>query len=260
MDSSRNQRRILSGLKTIRRRAGKVRDMDVLTMDAVGLGLKDDPDCVVRLTHYLGVQRHRHAVKLYSDVRQQAPEVRQRLKQERRKLHAAVERFAHAKFDLDRKGSDDIDEAPLHALSEALRLSQELSAIPRLGRDNLHAYRLEVKRLRYILELAAGDDGQQKAFIDELKQVQDLIGEWHDWVELSAIANNVLKRHGDCKLIKKIEEITQTKFKEALHAAEEMRKRYLRAPQTKSRSSRRGKTKSGTLPGPVLVAASEIVA
>jgi CHAD domain-containing protein len=228
-----------------------------MTSDVVGLGLEDDPECVVRLAHHLGVQRYRHAGKLHSEVNQQANELRQRLKRSRRKLDAAVDRFTHAKFDLDRKANDHAEEAPLHAMSEALRLSRELGGVERLGRDNLHPYRIEVKRLRYILELAASDDPQQSALIDELKQVQDLIGEWHDWLELGAIARKVLKKHSDCKLLKKIDDTTRRKFDEALRATERMRHNYLQAPLAKAKSGRR---KQSFTPGPVLVATSEIVA
>ena len=49
MTSSKNERKLLAGLKNVRQRAGDVRDMDVLTGDVVGLGLQDDPECAVRL-------------------------------------------------------------------------------------------------------------------------------------------------------------------------------------------------------------------
>jgi CHAD domain-containing protein len=252
MASSGNERKILAGLKKIRKGAGDVRDMDVLTSDVVGLGLGDDPECVVRLTHHLGVERHRGAAKLHSAVQQNGQELRRRLKQSRRKLDNAVDAFARKKFDLDDK-SDDNDHAPLHAMSQALRLSLELAGIKHLGRDNLHQYRIQVKRLRYILEMAASDDRQQQAFIDELTQVQDMIGEWHDWLQLGGIARKVLKQHDGCKLLKKVAAITRKKFEEALRETERMRQRYLE-PQAKAGKQKRG------MPGPVLVATSEIAA
>jgi uncharacterized coiled-coil DUF342 family protein len=230
--------------------------MDVLTSDVVGLGLEDEPQCVVRLAHYLGVERHRGAVKLHCEVRRNSRELRRRLGRSRRKLDAAVERFAEARSELDSK-NDGRDQAPLHAMSEALRLSQELAAVRHLGRDNLHPYRLEVKRLRYILEMAEGDDRQQHALIGELKKVQDLIGEWHDWVQLNGIARKVLKQHKGCKLLRKIDATARTKFEEALRATERMRREYLQAA---GKAQRRGSPKRSFASGPVLVAASEIAA
>src|SRR3954465_14559967 len=52
-DRSKHGKRLERELKQIRRAAGKVRDMDVLTSYVVGLGLKDDPNCLVRLVHHL---------------------------------------------------------------------------------------------------------------------------------------------------------------------------------------------------------------
>ncbi|HEY1731807.1 MAG TPA: CHAD domain-containing protein [Terriglobales bacterium] len=68
LDRSSNETTLLDELKPIRSRAGKVRDMDVLTAHIVRLGLKDDPDCVVRLVHHLGLERGRHATKLHAGV------------------------------------------------------------------------------------------------------------------------------------------------------------------------------------------------
>ena len=48
MNSSENEEKLLARPKSVRARAGKVRDMDVLTAYVVALGLKDDPNCVVR--------------------------------------------------------------------------------------------------------------------------------------------------------------------------------------------------------------------
>src|SRR5215472_9477253 len=53
LSSSGNERKILGHLKTIRTRAGEVRDGDVFTSHVVGLGIEDDPGCVIQLVQYL---------------------------------------------------------------------------------------------------------------------------------------------------------------------------------------------------------------
>jgi len=254
MASSGKERKLLGELKRVRKRAGKVRDMDVLTSHVIGLGLDEDAECVVRLAHHLGVVRYRNARKLHAEVRQHTGRVRDRLQRSRRKLDAAIDGFGKTKLDLGTQAVD-AEEAPLHAISEALRLSRELAAVRHLGRDNLHPYRIEVKRLRYILEMAESDGRQQHTLIAELKEVQDLIGEWHDWVQLSGIAHKVLKQHNGCKLLKKIEQTTRRKFEEALRAAERVRQQYL---QRQGKTG--GRARRWFAPGPVLVAASEIAA
>src|SRR5215471_12564430 len=108
MDASRNVRKLLTGLKAVRKRAGKVRDADVFTSYIVGLGLGDDPNCVVRLVHHLGGQRQRDMHKLHYTVQDASPELRRRLKRYRRKLNATLERFAKSKSELEDKTDDQV--------------------------------------------------------------------------------------------------------------------------------------------------------
>ncbi len=257
MNSAGNEKKLLAGLQSIRSHAGKVRDIDVLTGYVVGLGMKDDPNCVLRLLHHLGAQRHGKARKLCSVVKENGSELRRRLKQARRKVDSAVDRFAKAKFDLE--SNDESEQAPLHAMSVALRLYKELAAVSHLGPGNLHAYRLEVKRLRDVLEMADTDSGKQKPFIQELKLVQGAIGQWHDWVELSEIAHDVLRHARGCTMLHKIEETAQTKYREALKVTQQMRRRYL-LPSPGKRQQKSKKSKPGATLAPALVAASEIAA
>jgi CHAD domain-containing protein len=55
--------------------------------------------------------------------------------------------------------------------------------------ESLHDYRLECKRLRYTAELA-GDSAEASAWVETWKQVQDAIGDWHDWFTLAEIADH----------------------------------------------------------------------
>ena len=261
LDSAGNEKKILGHLESIRTRAGNVRDPDVFTSYVVGLGTEDDPGCIIRLIHHLGVERHRHAIKLHSLVRRDAKELRRRLKRSQRKVKSIVKRFAETKLDLKRKPKARAEEAPLHAVSVALRLSQELAAVTHLGPNNLHSYRIEVKRLRSVLEMADDETGEQHKLIEELKQVQDAIGEWHDWVELTGIARQVLQHGKNCGVVKRTAEIAHNKFAEALRTTEELRQRYLWAPVSRDKTGKRSKSSRNTkVSAPVLVASSEIVA
>ena len=66
--------------------------------------------------------------------------------------------------------------------ASALTLLTRLAKPARLGKTNLHSYRLEVKELRNLLQLAEEYDRQE--FVRQLGEVKDAIGEWHDWEEL----------------------------------------------------------------------------
>src|SRR5262245_27954486 len=58
-----NERRIGTRLARVRKRAGKVRDMDVLTADATTVTMRGERDCLVELVEHLGAERHRHAAR-----------------------------------------------------------------------------------------------------------------------------------------------------------------------------------------------------
>src|SRR6185437_3773364 len=55
-----------------------------------------------------------------------------------------------------------------------------------LSPENVHSYRLACKGFRYKAELA-GDTPQARALIDGWKSVQDVSGDWHDYLTLSEL-------------------------------------------------------------------------
>ena len=67
-------------LGRFRKRAGKVRDMDVLTSYASTIHAKGEDDCAVQLLEYLGMRRQKLAKKLYAEIEQQRKVVRAGLK------------------------------------------------------------------------------------------------------------------------------------------------------------------------------------
>lgn len=259
LDSSDSEQALLAGLKRIRRRAGKVRDMDVLMSHLLERRNAAEEDCVIRVAHHLGLQRYRHSSKLHRRVQRYGSELRRRLKRVEHKLTAAVERSNKADLDGGGGQKDSKQEALVHAVGVALRLSQELAAVRRLGPKNLHAYRIQVKRLRYVLEIA-DEHGHESKFLDELKNVQDCIGEWHDWVQLHTIASDLLQ-HDGCKLIAEIQQVEHKTLTKALKVADQMRRRYLQPSAIgtgrKENPRRAGKT---LLPFPAIAASSQIAA
>jgi CHAD domain-containing protein len=92
----------------------------------------------------------------------------------------------------------------------------------------LHLYRLKVKQLRYVLELAP----DHPKFVADLGEAKDAIGEWHDWEELIAIANEVLDHGSNCMLMRKLKETADSKFAFAHRVAENLRRNYLKSSST----------------------------
>lgn len=223
LDSKRNGRRVLKDLGRVRKRAGKVRDMDVLTGFAATLNDDGEQECKVQLLEHLGAKRRKGAKQLYSVIADNGGGLRREL----RRLSGDLDSL------LCQDGSKGCDpqDAAAQAAAAALRLESDLADTGRLGRQNLHPYRLKVKELRNVLRMAK--DSGDKEFVETLGAVKDGIGEWHDWEELSAIAQRVLRHGPACSLIRRVKRISEEKYAAALRSAEQMRKQYLGAAQGK---------------------------
>ena len=234
-------RRVLEPLSRLRKRAGKVRDMDVLTSYAASVGAEDgEQDCAVQLLEHLGAQRRKYARKFHSASRRDGSKLRRRLKQVRRELCQKQRNIADNKTLL------------AEPTSSALKLASELGSIPRLDHSNLHPFRLQVKELRNILRLANEAD---QDLIAALAKVKDAIGEWHDWEELVNIADKVLDHGTQCRLMQQLKSTTRDKFESTLSQAEQLRKRYFGVSGKKKPS--RGR--SGEPAEPVVRAAMKLV-
>ena len=241
LDRRSNERRMLQDLRKLRKRAGKVRDMDVLTAFTSQLQVDGEADCKVQLLEHLGTQRSKHAKKMRGLLRKDGSSLLKRLKRSSTRIQKLLQRA-------ERNG----DGTASTAMAEALRLSSELADPPRLDRRNLHPYRLKVKQLRYVLEMA--QDSDQAKFVEQLGEAKDAIGEWHDWEELIVIAGDVLDHRPSCGLLRELKAISEQKYQHALQLANELRAKYVKAPRAP-----RGK-KSRELARPVLTATSAMAA
>jgi len=218
LDSKRRVRRLLRDLSDVRKRAGKVRDMDVLTSDALSIKPHGDRDCQVQLLEYLGARRKKYAGKLRRAVKNSSPHLHRDLKR--------TERRVEDLFKLAASDPED-SEAMAATMAKALQLSSDLNRPARLNKSNLHPYRLKVKELRNVLKLSA--NAEHEDFVDTLREVKDAIGEWHDWEELTAIAHRVLDHGPSCKLLKHLKLISERNFRKAMALAGRLRTHYLRA-------------------------------
>lgn len=168
-------------LKKVRRRAGKIRDIDVYRGLLGELVPSDEAHADVN-----------------AELRQQIAALDAKLDQRRAK---AAERFQQrsAKWrDKLVRQSNTI----LQSLQQAANLSgQETTAvalenfallcrdIPVLDTETLHAFRKGAKHARYIAEAGDGKFAAQTA--KRLKRIQDAIGLWHDWLMLAQEARDV---------------------------------------------------------------------
>jgi len=176
--------KIAKSLKRLRKKAGKMRDIDV------HLGLLKPPliprkspqhdsasEVQSKLRELLKDERERQVGTLRKLVIEAAPRMRL-------KLPLLVEHADHQRT---------VTAAQAHHTAHRVRqrFMQMTRRIPQ-DPERLHRLRINTKNLRYSLEpLSQFSDCAELAA--HLKQVQDAIGAWHDWATLSEIAAHELK-------------------------------------------------------------------
>ena len=231
-------KRALKAVTPVRKRAGKVRDMDVLTGFAATLTAKKDDECLVQLLERLGKQRFAGTRKLHKTVIRNRSAAAQSLK----RCSSSIKRHF--------KENGEQDWA-IEAGATSLELAGELAKWPKLNKDNLHPFRLKVKELRNVLQLS-GKDGE---LVGTLGEVKDAIGEWHDWTELANIATEILDHSQGCEVRNQIRLETKRRFDKAMALANRVRQKYFEQPSQKNK-----RTRSQPLKEPVLKAAATLAA
>ena len=104
----------------------------------------------------------------------------------------------------------------ISADTEPLILTAKLA---QLGRDyvpltekTLHQYRIIGKRARYIAELS-DNEPEARRVVERLKHMQDVIGDWHDWLKLTQKAEDLIGDVRDSALVAMLRNVTQAKFR-----------------------------------------------
>jgi CHAD domain-containing protein len=209
----KSTRRLLKAIRPVRKAAGEVRDMDVLAGDALKLAGDHSIKC---LLEHLSSTRVESARKLLDTVVEQRNDARRCLK----KLSRRIEKRFHKNE--QREGNGPAGKG--QSTEASATLIDELDRWHALNAENLHAFRIKVKELRYLLQLA-GDTNPK--FVDALGKVKEQIGDWHDWDQLARIAARVLDPQDDHAALEKIDRIGAKKFDRALASAQEMKSKYL---------------------------------
>jgi CHAD domain-containing protein len=244
LDSKARVKRFLRDLAGVRKRAGKVRDMDVLTANVLTLKQNGEQDCLVQLLEHLGAQRAKHVKTLRRVIKADAPRLRRNLKRNSKRLETVL-----------RQAQDNPTRSDVipDTMAKIIQLSSELHSPPRLNRSNLHPYRLKVKELRNVLQLSAQTADQ--VLLNKLGEVKDSIGDWHDWEALISIASQVLDHGAACKLTKQLKKTSDSKYERALSSAHQLRNKYLTA---KGRNHKARQLK--TAPSAAVIRATSAVA
>jgi len=200
---NRNEKKLIKLLSRLRKKAGRVRDLDVEIASLRSLKIPEGNGHKSQFVDTLVEERTRREQKLAKAFDPAtASEVRQRLKR------AA-------------------SEVEIPKNTEPLTLT--LNKLAKLGRDHatltektLHQYRIIGKRARYIAELA-DHDAEAKRIVDQLKHMQDVIGDWHDWLKLTQRAEALFGGVRDSSLVAMLRNVTQAKFRQSVDAVAETR-------------------------------------
>src|ERR1700737_3668662 len=154
---TRNKKKVLKLVAKLRKKAGKLRDIDVQIAFLNNLKVPDRRNHRAQLLELLAEEHARRARKLAKSANSAVlQELRKRLRREQ------------AEIKLD----------GINPLRLALSSLPKPSQGP-LTEKTLHSFRIGLKHARYLAELA-GEAPSAKIFVDELKRAQDAAGEWHD--------------------------------------------------------------------------------
>jgi CHAD domain-containing protein len=214
-------RRLLKSIGPMRKAAGGVREIDVLLANARRLARYSVGEALTRLLEHLCRARQKRVKKLRRRIEHGMCATRTELKEYSKLLGP----------DLVSAKSNAADEVPAQRPPRlrlaAMEAAHELGWPSKLDAKNIHAFRLKVKRLRYILQLS---DDADAVFLGTLAAVQGAIGDWHDWQQLRTVAREVLTRGGDEALLERIDRIVQRTLEQALTTANSLLGRYLASP------------------------------
>jgi CHAD domain-containing protein len=214
-----NKRKLLNRLAKLRRKAGKVRDLDVQIAFLKELKVPDRQNHRAQLLDSLLQDQERRSKRLGKSFdNENVRKLRKRL------------RKAHQEMNLN--GID--------PLKLAFNLLPKPGNQP-LTEKILHACRISAKHARYLAELDA-ESAIGKQFVEELKKAQDEIGHWHDVLKLTERAEKLFGGVRQSSLVSALQNIGRARFRRAtsalqtaLRSVSELEQRY--RPSSESRQS-----------------------
>lgn len=220
-DVGKKEERTLEKMADLRKRAGKVRDLDV----QAGL---------------LGTLGNGSAAK---DRKTLAELLNKKRNQEAKRLESAIKKLHEAKFFgrlhriAEQAGEpQDGRNRPLAPLEEAkaqlAEMASDFGSSQTLNPGRLHEARVTLKRIRYLAELAE-ESAVQKDFIQKLKSTQDAIGDWHDWLELTQRAEKRFSDRANSALVHEARTVLSARHSDATSSVNKLFS-FVQAPGRKS--------------------------
>jgi CHAD domain-containing protein len=201
-DAGHNARKLLKLLARLRKKAGRVRDLDVQIALLRSLKMPEGARHKSQLLQTLLDERIRREKKLEQAF-------------EKKPVRELKKRLKRAASQLDIRENE--------LLEQAQNMLGKLQREPDpLTEKVLHQYRILGKRARYLAELA-DKNPQATELVNQLKFLQDALGEWHDWLKLTQRAENRFRSTSGSPLVSALRNLTRAKFRHAALALSEAR-------------------------------------
>lgn len=222
-DLGRKQQKALEKLAVLRKRAGKVRDLDVQAelLKEIANG------------------------STASDRRSIGDALEQKRDKQARRLMSAAAKIADSKFlsHIERMvaksaaaGSADQRDPLAEARKQLAGPEREFATRVSHKPAELHRMRIQMKKIRYVAELAA-DSPEQRNFVEQLRAVQDALGAWHDWQELAKTAEKQFRNRMNCPLLVEVRALLAAKQVTASAAVRQLFARHPELPSSKQPQS-----------------------
>jgi CHAD domain-containing protein len=192
---TRNKKKLLKLVSKLRKRAGKLRDLDVQIAFLKSLRMPERQNHRAQLLESLTQEHTRRTRKLTRALSSETVrELRKRLRREQA----------------------EITFAGINPLRLAMNVLPKPNEFP-LTEKALHACRIAAKQARYLAELA-GNTPEANLFIKELRGAQDAIGEWHDIVKLKEKAEKRFGSASESALVSMLQNVSRARFRAAGNA------------------------------------------
>ena len=212
----RKEKKLLKQLDRLRRRAGRLRDLDVQIDALRSIRLESGARDRTRVMSFLEKARNKQETRmlqLFQDVTRDG--LPKRLKRTCARLQEEACRPSQQE-----RATDGFLLAALDKFAGLMKL------YPVLNESNLHQFRIECKKVRYLAEIS-GEGANVTAVLQPLKRIQDSIGIWHDWLALAATAERVLSRSRQVPLLSALHAGTRSKYLEAVRITADARHKLM---------------------------------
>ncbi len=242
-EPDRRLRKLVQRLRRLRRRAGAVRDVDVQMIALGKLKIGREDQRKARLMQALADLRSTREKRLLSRLTDsRIRKLRKSLRRVSANLLSTVQPGLGRAAAASGRGINRESQVSDHPAELALRMFAPLSRKYRsLSPANIHEYRTQGKRVRYVAEMA-GDDPEAGHIVKLLKRQQDAVGDWHDWFTLTETAQSLFANAPDSALLAALRNVTNAKFLEARRVCLDVRRELMAKHRTMLKAKREALT------------------